>query len=35
MLATVDERPLPRALPLGPDPDSNRERDAESMPGWP
>ena len=35
MLATVDERPIPRALPLGPDPDSNRERDAESMPGWP
>ena len=35
MLATVDERPIPRALPLKPDPDSNREREAESMPGWP
>ena len=33
MLATVDERPIPRVLSL--DPDSNREQDAESMPGWP
>jgi DNA polymerase V len=35
MLATLDERPIPRALPLWLDPDSNQERDAESMPGWP
>ena len=35
MLTTLAQRPLPRALPLGPDPDSNRERDAESMPDWP
>ena len=35
MLATVDEHPLPRTLPREPDPDSNREREAESRPGWP
>ena len=35
MLATSDERPAPRAFPLWPDPDPNREREAEPMPGWP
>lgn len=33
MLATSDERPVPRALPLWRDPDSNQEREAESRPG--
>ncbi|MDS4039731.1 MAG: S24 family peptidase [Candidatus Competibacter sp.] len=35
MLATLDECPILRALPLWLDPGSNQERDAESMPGWP
>ncbi len=35
MLATVDERSIPRALPLWLDPDSTPEPEAESMPGWP
>jgi DNA polymerase V len=35
MLATSDERPTPRAFPLWPDPGSNREREAEPVPGWP
>ncbi len=35
MLATSNERPTPRAFPLWPDPDSNREREAEPVPGWP
>ena len=33
MLTTLAQRPLPRALPLGPDPDLNRE--SESRPDWP
>jgi len=35
MLATLDERPIPCAFPLGLDPNSNQEREAESMPRWP
>ena len=35
MLATLDEHPIPCAFPLGLDPDSNQEREAESMPRWP
>ncbi|HOW62491.1 MAG TPA: S24 family peptidase [Candidatus Contendobacter sp.] len=35
MLATLDERPIPRAFPLGLDPDLNQQREAESMPRWP
>lgn len=34
MLTTVDERPIPRALPHWRDPDSNQQREAESMPRW-
>ena len=34
MLATLDERPIPRALPHWRDPDSNQQREAESMPRW-
>jgi DNA polymerase V len=32
MLATLDERPIPHAVPLWRNPDSNQERDAEPRP---